>query len=159
MSIESEPPESANEQISPPSSVPMPPSEERTWGMLAHLSVLVNLVTGFGGPLAALVIYLIYRERSRFVAYHALQSLIFQLIGWYGGGVLIGVVWAVVGALSALIVGVFLIPVALLLTCLLGILPLGTIAYGIYGAVQINQGKDFCYWLIGEWLRGTLTDD
>jgi len=38
------------------------PGDERTWGMLAHLSVLVNLVTGFGGPIAALIIYLIYRN-------------------------------------------------------------------------------------------------
>ncbi len=154
MSFESQPPENATLPSAPQ---PMPPSEERTWGMLAHLSVLVNLVTGFGGPIAALVIYLIYRDRSRFVAYHALQSLIFQLIGWYGGGVLIGIVWAIVGALSAIFVGIILIPVALLLTCVLGLLPLGTIAYGIYGAVQINQGKDFHYWLIGDWLRSTLT--
>ena len=28
------------------------PGDERTWGMLAHLSVLVNLATGFGEPIA-----------------------------------------------------------------------------------------------------------
>ena len=54
-------------------SVPLSPSEERTWAMLAHLSVIVNLFTGFFGPIAALVIYLLFRDRSRYVAYHSLQ--------------------------------------------------------------------------------------
>ncbi|RCK77010.1 MAG: hypothetical protein ANABAC_3435 [Anaerolineae bacterium] len=133
------------------------PGDERTWGMLAHLSVLVNLVTGFGGPIAALIIYLVYRNRSRFIAYHALQSLIFQLIGWYGGGTLIGIMWAMVGVLSALIIGVVLIPFALVFTLICGLLPLGTLIYGCYGAYQVSQGKDFRYWLVGDWVRGTLT--
>lgn len=133
------------------------PGDERTWGILAHLSVLVNLVTGFGGPIAALIIYLVYRSRSRFIAYHALQSLIFQLIGWYGGGTLIGIMWAIVGVLSALIIGVVLIPFALILTLVCGLLPLGTLIYGCYGAYEVSQGKDFRYWLVGDWVRGTLT--
>jgi len=135
------------------------PGDERTWGMLAHLSVLVNLVTGFGGPIAALIIYLIYRNRSRFISYHALQSLIFQLIGWYGGGTLIGIMWAIVGVLSALIIGVVLIPFALVFTLICGLLPLGTLIYGCYGAYQVSQGKDFRYWLVGDWVRGTLTGE
>lgn len=133
------------------------PGDERTWGILAHLSVLVNLATGFGGPIAALIIYLVYRNHSRFIAYHALQSLIFQLIGWYGGGTLIGIMWAIVGVLSALIIGVFLIPFALVFTLICGLLPLGTLIYGCYGAYEVSQGKDFRYWLVGDWVRGTLT--
>jgi len=127
--------------------------------MLAHLSVLVNLVTGFGGPIAALIIYLVYRNRSRFISYHALQSLIFQLIGWYGGGTLIGIMWAIVGVLSALLIGVVLIPFALVFTLICGLLPLGTLIYGCYGAYQVSQGKDFRYWLVGDWVRGTLSGE
>ena len=133
------------------------PGDEYTWGMLAHLSVLLNLITGFGGPIAALIIYLAYKDRSRFVAYHALQSMIFQLIWWYGGGLLIGAMWAVVGALSALLVGILLIPIALPMTCVLALLPMGAAIYGIVGAVQTSQGQDFKYWLVGDWVRGTLT--
>ena len=131
--------------------------DERTWGMLAHLSVLLNLVTGFAGPIAAFVIYLVYRDRSRYVAYHALQSAIFQLIWWYGGGLLIGLMWAVVGGLSAILVGIILIPFALIGTFVLALLPLGAIVYGVAGAVQTNQDQDFKYWLVGDWVRGTLT--
>ena len=136
---------------------PLAPGDERTWGMLSHLSVLLNLITGFGGPIAALIVYMVYKDRSRFVAYHALQSMVFQLIWWYGGGLLIGAMWAIVGALSAIVIGVVLIPLALPMTCILALLPLGAVVYGIVGAVQTNQGQDFKYWLVGDWVRGTLT--
>jgi uncharacterized Tic20 family protein len=33
----------------------MSAQDERTWSMLAHLSILLSLITGIGGPLAALV--------------------------------------------------------------------------------------------------------
>jgi uncharacterized Tic20 family protein len=135
------------------------PGDERTWGMLAHLSVLVNLVTGFGGPIAALIIYLVYRNRSKFISYHALQSLIFQLVGWYGGGTRIGIMWAILGVLSALLIGIVLIPFALVFTLICGLLPLGTLIYGCYGAYQVSQGKDFRYWLVGDWVRGTLSGE
>ena len=133
-------------------SSPLSVSEERTWAMLAHLSVLVNLFTGVLGPVVALVIYLIFLPRSKYVAYHAMQSFLFQLLMWYG----IGVMWGIVGMLSAVVIGVVLIPFACVLTpfFLLGmaIAPI----YGIVGAVQSSQGQDFKYWLVGDWVRGTL---
>jgi uncharacterized Tic20 family protein len=154
MSIDNQTPASVTPSLPPQQ---LSAGEERTWSMLAHLTVLLNLVTGFAGPIGALIIYLIYKDRSRMVAYHALQSMIFQLIWWYGGGLLIGVMWAVVGILSAVVIGIILIPVALVATLVLAILPLGAVIYGIVGAVQVNQGQDFKYWLVGDWVRGTLT--
>lgn len=150
-------PPSAAASSLPPSATPLSPEDERTWSMLAHLSVLLNLVTGFAGVIAAFVIYLVYKDRSRRVAYQALQSTLFQLICWFGGGVIIGVMWAVVGVLSAVLIGIVLIPFALLLTFLFGLLPLGAIVYGVIGAIQTSQGQDFKYWLIGDWVRSTLT--
>jgi uncharacterized Tic20 family protein len=136
---------------------PLSQAEERTWSLLAHLSILLNLVTGFAGPIAALVIYLIYKDRSRKVAFHALQALIFQLICWYGGGLLIGAMWAFEGALSAILIGIILIPLAIVITLILALLPIGALIYGIIGAIQVNQGQDFEYWLVGTWVRSTLT--
>jgi len=130
---------------------PLSPADERTWAMLAHLSVLLNLVTGFLGVGAALLIYLMYKDRSRYVAYQAMQSFLFQLIFWAGGGVLIGIMWAVVGALSAILVGILLIPIALLLTPILLIFPLIALGYGVYGSVETSNGKDFRYWLVSDW--------
>ncbi len=94
--------------ISP--SAPLSPSDERTWAMLAHLSILINLVSGILGPVAALIIYLVYKDRSRYVAYQSLQALIFQLVAWVGAGIIVGASWAIVGVLSAIIVGICLIP-------------------------------------------------
>jgi uncharacterized protein len=133
--------------------VPMSQSDEHTWAMLAHLSVLVNLFTGVLGPVVALIIYLMFANRSKYVAYHAMQAFLFQLVVWYG----IGVMWGIVGLLSAVLIGVILIPFACVLTpfLLLGmaIAPI----YGIWGAIQTSQGQDFQYWWVGSWVRNILT--
>lgn len=155
----------ANESVFPaqpagalpaPAAAPLSAGDERTWSVLAHLSVLLNLVTGFAGPIAAGVIYLVYKDRSRFVAYHALQSALMQLIWWYGGGMLIGIMWAIVRALSAVLIGIVLIPFAVLFTLLFALLPIGAIIYGVVGTIQVSQGQDFKYWLVGDWVRSTL---
>lgn len=143
----------------PPSSTPpasQPPlseSDERQWAMFAHLGVLVNLVSGFLGPLVPLAIYMIYKDRSRYVAYQSLQALIFQLIWWIGGGIITGIAWAITGALSAVLIGIFCIPLA----CIISFMPLIALGYGIYGGIETSQGKDFRYWLVGDWVRSTLT--
>lgn len=139
----------------PPASVPQPlsTSEERTWAMLAHLSILLNLITGFLGVVAALIIYLAFKERSKYVAYQSMQSFVFQLIWWVGGGLLVGALWAITVPLLAVLVGFCLLPI----TCILTFIPLAALVYGIVAAVRTNSGEDFKYWLIGDWVRGELT--
>jgi uncharacterized Tic20 family protein len=132
--------------------VPLSPQDERTWSMLAHLSILVNLFSGFLGPIAALVIYLVFKDRSRYVAYQSLQSFIFQLVWWVGGGALVAAAWAVTGVLSAILIGLLCIPFAMLIS----LVPLAALVYGIVGGIQTSQGQDFRYWLIGDWVRGTF---
>lgn len=141
--------------VEPPG--PLSPADERLWAMLAHVSVLLNLVTGFLGVGAALIIYLVYRRRSRYVAYQALQALMFQLIFWGGGGLLIGLVWAVVGLLTAVLVGLLLIPFAIIATIVLAAFPVIAVVYGLVGAIQCNSGEDFRYWLIGDWALNLLS--
>ena len=133
----------------------LPTSDERTWACLAHLSILLNLITGFLGILAALIIYLIYRDRSRYVAYHALQSLIFQLVFWAGAGLVAAVLWVITIPLIFVLVGLCLLPAAILVT----FVPVGAMVFGVIGAIKTNQGEDFKYWLVGSWVRGTLTGE
>jgi uncharacterized Tic20 family protein len=142
----------------PPSPAPAPLSEAdaRTWAMVAHLSVLLNLVTGFLGVVAALAIYLVFKDRSRYVAYQALQAFVFQLIFWAGGGLAIAVIWGVTGALSAVLIGILCVPFALLFTVALALMPLVALVYGVYGGLEANQGKSFSYWLIGGWVRNIV---
>jgi uncharacterized Tic20 family protein len=166
------PEQPAPEPVPAPETAPQPPipaqplpapayqplfsrTDEQTWSMIAHLSVLLNLVTGFLGPVAALGIYLAYRDRSRYVAYQSLQSFIFQLIWWVGGGALIALIWAITGILSVIVIGILCIPFSLLLTLLIAAMPVVALVYGVIGAVETSQGKDFQYWLIGDWVRGT----
>jgi len=137
----------------PPVPEPLSPSDERTWAMIAHFGIFVNLISGFFGPVVPLVIYLLYKERSRYVAYQSLQALIFQLIWWVGGGILAGVTWALSGVLSAVVIGFLCMPLA----CAFSLIPIASLIYGLIGGLQANQGQDFKYWLIGDWVRSTLT--
>ena len=54
-------------------SLPEPTQDERTMALMAHL---LQIFTGFLGPL---VIYFI-RRQSRFVAFHSLQAVFWQLL-------------------------------------------------------------------------------
>jgi uncharacterized protein len=72
--------------MSDPSAVPVPdtpgtPSEnERTWGMLAHLSALAGLVFPMvGNILGPLFVFLARGDRSAFVAAHAKEALNFNI--------------------------------------------------------------------------------
>lgn len=121
--------------------------------MIAHLSVLLNLVTGFLGPIVALIIYLIYRDRSRYVAYQSIQAFVFQLIWWLGAGLLAGIAWFISSILAIILVGCLLMPIALLIS----LIPLAALVYGVVGAIETSQGKDFRYWLVGDWMRDTFT--
>jgi uncharacterized Tic20 family protein len=141
-----------NETYTTVSPNPLSPADERTWAMIAHLSILGNLVTGFLGPIAALVIYLVFKERSRYVAYQAMQAFVFQLIAWVGAWALAGVVWTISGILSAVLIGILCMPLA----CLFSLIPVAALVYGVIGGVQASQGQDFKYWLIGDWVRQTL---
>jgi len=38
-------------------------------------------------------------------------------------------------------------------------LHLGALIYGVIGGIQVSQGQDFRYWLVGDWVRGELTGD
>ncbi len=117
----------------------MSPQDERTWSMLAHLSVLLNLITGIGGPIAALVIWLVYRDKSQRVAFHALQSLWYQ-VAWI---VILAVGWTITGILSLIVIGLLLIPVMLIAS-------LFPFVHQCYAAYKVNQGVDYRYPFIAD---------
>ncbi len=132
----------------PPS--PLSHAEEKQWAMIAHLSVLLNLVTGFVGVAVPLILYFMYKDRSRYVAFHSVQAFIMQVICSFGG-LLFAVV---IGAISQFIpfAGLICLPIS----CLFGLLPLAALVYGTYGGIQINNGQDFKYWLAGDWAENFL---
>ena len=66
-------PSNATEPTPAPVLLPEPTREERTLGMLAHVLQI------FSWLIAPLIIFLV-RKDSRFVRYHALQAVFFQLL-------------------------------------------------------------------------------
>jgi uncharacterized protein len=112
----------------------MSAQDERTWSVLAHLSMFLNLLTGFLGPVAALIIYLVYKDRSPMVAFHALQSMWYQ-IGWL---VILAVGWILTTLLLVVLIGFLLIPVMIVVS----VLPF---AHAGYAAYKVSQGDDYRY--------------
>ena len=147
------------------------PTDEWTAAALAHASVLLTLVLGAAGGIGApvglavpLAMYFGYREKSRFVAFHALQSFVYQAAGLLAYvvvaaalGVWVAMAWNISGWLAAVLVGFLLMPFALLLTLLMVLVligaPIAWLGYGLYAAYQVYQGRNFYYWLIGERLE------
>jgi uncharacterized Tic20 family protein len=113
--------------------------EERSWSILAHLSIFLNLFTGFLGPVVALVIWLVYRDRSSRVAFHALQSMWYQ-VAWL---VVLGIGWAFTGLLMMILIGFLFVPVMALLT----IVPF---AHAAYAAYKVGRDDDYRYPFIAD---------
>jgi uncharacterized protein len=105
---------------------PLPPDQERTWAMLAHLSAFVAayVALGFLGPL---VVLLVFGPRSAFVREHAVEALNFNLT-W-----LIYIVIAVI--LAFVLVGI-------LILIALGI---AYLVFVIIAAVRANAGEHYRY--------------
>lgn len=149
--------------------------DERLWAAVAHASAWITL---FGGivsvgavlPLSIfipLAIYFIFRKKSDYIAFHALQAFVLQLIGTVGAAALLavgGVVWGV-GMIVALLavlalVGFVLVPlwglVGLGLLAVVVLLPLIMVFYGTLGAVECFRGRDFRYPYISRWIDRQL---
>jgi len=93
-----------------------PTQDDRTWAMLAHLSQILGV--GFIGPL---VVWLIYKDKSPFVADQAKEALNFNL--------------------CLLLMSLLLIP-----TCIGPmIIGIGAIVYVIIAAMEANKGVWYRY--------------
>src|SRR5687768_939674 len=91
-----------------------PTADDRTWAMLAHLSPIIGL--GFIGPL---VVWLIYKDKSPFVADQAKEALNFSL------ALLIVVLICI-----ATCIGIIVAPV----------IGIGALVYQIIAAIEANKG-------------------
>jgi uncharacterized protein len=54
-------------------------ADERTWGMLAHLSAFSGFLVPLGGVIGPLVVWLIKRDQSAFVADQGKEALNFNI--------------------------------------------------------------------------------
>ncbi|HET6967280.1 MAG TPA: DUF4870 domain-containing protein [Ornithinibacter sp.] len=104
---------------------PMSPSEERTWGMAAHGIALgaTVLSAGFLSFVAALVTYIVVRDRGPFVRHHAANALNVQIIA--------GIVMLVSLPLMIVLIGFVSFAAAWLFA----------VVVHIVGAVKANNGE------------------
>jgi uncharacterized Tic20 family protein len=123
---------------------PMSPQEERTWSMVAHLSVLAGLVGLM--PFGALIIWLVYKDRSPRVGFHALQALWYQ-VAWV-------VIW-VIASIIGVILAVVTLGIGLVLVIPAGfVLWLAPLVHGCYAAYKVSQGVDYRYPFIADRIDG-----
>lgn len=122
--------------------VPLPPPtrEERNLAMLAQLFGLLGfIVSGVGHIVAPLVLWYIKREESPFVAFHAMQTTLFQL------AMTLGTV-AVVLVAVVTCVGVVLVPVWLVIW----------LVFSIMGTVAAARGEWSRYPVVGNWVLANV---
>jgi uncharacterized protein len=97
-------------------------------------------------PLGALLVWLIHKDRSARVRFHAAQALWYQ-VAW----VVVWVLASFVGIILTLVtfgLGLILVlPAALLLW-------LAPIAHGCYAAYRVNEGEDYRYPVIADRVDG-----
>ena len=123
---------------------------------LAHGSALLNLFAGVGGLIAALVIWLTQREKSDWVGFHALQSLVFQAAVLVLTVVVVGVVWVLgfIISFATIGIGTFVAVPVMILAFFGGFAMVGAgTVYSLYGAYQLYQGREFTYVVTGKWLQ------
>ena len=95
--------------------------DERNLAMLAHL---LGIFTGFIG---ALVIWLIKKDESRYIAEEAKEALNFQIT--------VGIAFVLAWMLAFILIGLFLIPV----------LFIANFIFCIMAAVSASKGKAYKY--------------
>lgn len=117
--------------------------DERTWSVLAHLSMFLNLFTGFLGPVAALVIWLVNKDRSEKVAFHALESMWYQ-VGWL---LILAVGWTLTGLLTLVLVGFLLIPV-------MAVASVVPFVHAGYAAYRVGEGDEYRYPVAADLITG-----
>ncbi|MDD4882775.1 MAG: DUF4870 domain-containing protein [Gallionellaceae bacterium] len=97
-------------------------NDESNWGMLAHLSALAGFVIPFGSLVAPLIIWLTKGKESAFVAEQAKEALNFQLS--------MAIVFIVCFILSFIIIGLFLMGLAVIVDLVFVILATVTASKG-----------------------------
>lgn len=145
--------------------------DERMWAAVAHASVWITVLGGLltGGLFLVisifipLIIYFMFRQKSDYVAFHALQAFVLQILGTVGAFALLmigGMVWmlGMVIALLAMVVlvGFILAPVwalvGLALLAVVAVMPVAMLLFGTMGAIETYNGRDYRYPYIARWV-------
>jgi uncharacterized Tic20 family protein len=81
--------------------------EERTWGMLAHLSAFAFFICPFGNVIGPLIVWLVKRDESVFVADQGKEALNFNISMLLAGMVCAALVLLFIGILLGVALFIF----------------------------------------------------
>ncbi|MFU8816736.1 MAG: DUF4870 domain-containing protein [Pseudomonadales bacterium] len=102
-------------------------SDERQWGMFAHLSALAGFIIPFGNVIGPLVVWQLKKNDMPFVDDQGKEALNFQIT------VLIAIFVSVL--LMVIVIGALLLP----------IVAIGALILTVIGAVKANAGERYRY--------------
>lgn len=77
----------------------VPTQDDRTWGMLAHLTAFSGFLIPLGSVIAPLIVWLVKRDQSQFVADQGREALNFNISVLLAGVVCGVLVWVFIGIL------------------------------------------------------------
>lgn len=126
-------------------------SEEKLMSLLSHLSIIIPNI----GVIAPIIIWVTQKDKSKFVRFHAIQAIFFQLLFFVliMASIFIGLILMFI-SLPFITRNPDAVPGALFWTSM-GIMnlyfPLWIIfaIYAIVAGVKSFKGKLFRYWIIG----------
>jgi hypothetical protein len=132
------------------SSLPAPAEDERTFALLAHVLMIVS---SFIGPM---IIYLVKRD-SRFVAFHALQALLWQ-VAYFAVSMVAGGFWFFTfftmvqagkskGPPPMFFAGFFLFWFVMMAAWMV------TLVLGVVYGIKASKGEWAAYPIVGRWAR------
>lgn len=124
--------------------------EDKMIAMFSHLSIF------FGSLILPLVLWLLYKDKSKFITFHALQSLFFH-IAYTVVMIFVVIVVSVIGVLTGLITksgspptpGAFQIIIIIALGVFVLGYVFGSIGYAVFLAVDAYKGGVKKYPVIG----------
>lgn len=122
--------------------------EERTLAAVSHgVSAGATLLSmGTVGWLVPLIIFFVKRRESKFIAFHALQSVYLQA-GLSIASILLGIITVISFGLLSPVTAIILF-----------LLVAGTIFFEIMAAIRAKEGKWYGIPVAGAWTRKTLGD-
>ena len=136
-------------------------SDEKLMGGVAHVF----------GPLVAIIVWAIQKDKSRFVKFQSLQALAFDLIIIIVGGLLffclfsfmfLGMSWITFQAINSTspdeFMSIFALPFMFPLATFACITPfsIGILVLRIIAGISVLSGRNYKYPIIGKWLEHFL---
>ena len=136
-----------------------PSQDERVMAALSHGAIILSWV----GMLVPLIIWITQKDKSRWVAYQALQAIAFQAVRMVGtffwGACYMAAVFSTVfttidSPRTSSPLPMMAVPFGFL--GLLGLFSFLFLAYAVAGVVMTAMGRDFHYIFIGDLIAGYM---